>query len=135
MMEKEQDLPRSEAEWRQKLDDESYRVLRQAGTERPWSSSLNEESRDGIYKCKGCGQPLYDSAAKFDSGCGWPSFDTPATRGAVTEHLDKSHGMIRTEMRCGGCGSHLGHIFPDGPTSTGMRHCVNGICLVFEPEP
>jgi len=134
-MEKEQDLPRSEEEWRQKLDDESYRVLRQAGTERPWSSSFNDESRNGIYKCKGCGQPLYDSSAKFDSGCGWPSFDSAATRGAVTEHLDKSHGMIRTEMRCSRCGSHLGHIFPDGPTSTGMRHCVNGICLVFEPEP
>lgn len=135
MKEKEQDMPRSEEEWRQKLDDESYRVLRQAGTERPWSSSLNDESRSGIYKCKGCGQPLYDSSAKFDSGCGWPSFDSAATGGAVTEHLDKSHGMIRTEMRCSRCGSHLGHIFPDGPTSTGMRHCVNGICLVFEPEP
>lgn len=134
-MEQEQDWPRSEDEWRQKLDDESYRVLRQAGTERPWSSSLNDESRNGIYKCKGCGQPLYDSSAKFDSGCGWPSFDSAASGGAVTEHLDKSHGMIRTEMRCSRCGSHLGHIFPDGPTSTGMRHCVNGICLVFEPEP
>lgn len=134
-MEQEQDWPRSEDEWRQKLDDESYRVLRQAGTERPWSSSLNDESRNGIYKCKGCGQPLYDSSAKFDSGCGWPSFDSAASGGAVTEHLDKSHSMIRTEMRCSRCGSHLGHIFPDGPTSTGMRHCVNGICLVFEPEP
>lgn len=128
------ETPKSDEEWRDRLDAESYRVLRQSGTERPWSSPLNDENRRGQYKCKGCGQLLYTSDSKFDSGCGWPSFDAAATGASVTEHLDKSHGMIRTEMRCSGCGSHLGHIFPDGPTATGMRHCVNGVCLVFQPE-
>ena len=123
----------TEAQWKEKLGPEAHRVLRESGTEPSWSSKLNQEYRKGTYACKGCGQTLYDSSAKFDSGCGWPSFDDAVAAEAIVLHRDVSHGMIRTEMRCSGCGGHLGHIFPDGPTSTGMRHCVNGVCLVFQP--
>jgi peptide-methionine (R)-S-oxide reductase len=124
----------NEKEWREKLGEEAFRVMRESGTERPFSSELNDHFEPGIYRCKGCGEPLYQSDAKFDGHCGWPSFDAPIAPDVVTEHRDLSHGMIRVEMRCAGCGSHLGHVFQDGPTATGLRHCVNGICLTFDPQ-
>lgn len=125
---------RSEEEWRALLDDESYRVMRQAGTERPFTGEYNLFFESGTYCCKGCGTPLFTSESKFESGCGWPSFDREIARGTIKEVQDRSHGMIRTEIRCGTCDSHLGHVFPDGPTSTGTRYCVNSVCLKFNPE-
>lgn len=124
----------TDEEWAERLDAESFDVLRNSGTERPWSSALNQENRAGTYVCRGCVQPLYASESKFNSGCGWPSFDQAIDSEAVTEHLDQSHGMVRVEMRCSQCGGHLGHVFPDGPTQTGMRHCVNGVALQFRAD-
>lgn len=125
---------RSEEAWREMLDEESYRVMRQSGTERPFSGKYNLFFEKGVYHCKGCGTALFDSRAKFESGCGWPSFDREVVKGTIKEVLDRSHGMIRTEIRCGKCDSHLGHVFPDGPTSTGTRYCVNSVCLTFKAE-
>ena len=118
-----------------KLTSEEFRVLRKNGTERPFSSPLNEEGRSGTYHCKVCHTALYSGTAKFDSGCGWPSFDSEVESKKVTRIRDISHGMIRVEIRCTTCDSHLGHVFPDGPTDTGARHCVNGVCLTFKPDP
>lgn len=117
-----------------RLDPEEFRVLRRNGTERPFSSPLNEENRMGTYHCKVCDTALYSGNAKFDSGCGWPSFDAEIQTEKVTRIRDVSHGMIRIEIRCATCDSHLGHVFPDGPTETGTRHCVNGVCLTFRPD-
>jgi peptide-methionine (R)-S-oxide reductase len=116
------------------LSDAAFRVLRESGTEPPGTSPLLHEHRAGIYACEGCGQPVFESGAKFESGCGWPSFDAPAGADALTLHRDLSHGMVRTEIRCSGCDGHLGHVFPDGPTSTGLRFCLNGVALHFEPQ-
>lgn len=113
------------------LSPEAARVLREGGTERPFSSPLCAVFEAGTYRCVGCGTALFRSETKFESGCGWPSFDA-ALPGATTAHLDQSHGMVRTEIRCAGCGGHLGHVFPDGPTDTGTRFCINGVCLLFE---
>jgi peptide-methionine (R)-S-oxide reductase len=125
---------KSEAEWRAELTPEQYYVLRRHGTERPGTSPLNREKRDGTFLCAGCAAPLFASAAKFESGTGWPSFDRPAN-GAVTEHEDLSLFMRRTEVRCASCGGHLGHVFPDGPReTTGQRYCINGAALRFKPE-
>lgn len=124
---------RSEEEWAAALTPEQFRVLRGQGTERPGSSPLLYETRDGTYVCAGCGHVLFESAAKFDSGCGWPSF-CEARPGSVIERTDPSHGMVRIEIRCAGCGSHLGHVFPDGPEPTGQRFCMNGVALGFRPE-
>jgi peptide-methionine (R)-S-oxide reductase len=118
-----------EEELKAKLTPEEYEVLRNRGTEAPFSGKLLHDDRDGMYKCKVCGQDLFSSDAKFDSGTGWPSFDQ-AVPGSVVEKDDTSHGMTRTEIICSKCGSHLGHVFPDGPTETGKRYCLNSICLV-----
>ncbi|MFD0848434.1 peptide-methionine (R)-S-oxide reductase MsrB [Sphingosinicella xenopeptidilytica] len=122
----------TETEWKARLTSEQYRVLREAGTERPWSSPLNDEKREGEFVCAGCGAVLYGSADKFDSGCGWPSFTR--AEGDIVERPDHSHGMVRTELLCGRCGGHLGHVFDDGPLPTGQRHCINGVSLAFVPE-
>ncbi|HBP45827.1 MAG TPA: peptide-methionine (R)-S-oxide reductase [Flavobacteriales bacterium] len=121
---------KSEKEWLDELGFEAFRVMRQNGTERPFSSPLCRTGHKGTFLCKGCGADLFDSSAQFDSGCGWPSFDKEASKGALKEVLDKSHGMVRIEVRCAKCDSHLGHLFPDGPTASGMRYCINGVCLI-----
>lgn len=124
----------SDEDWKRRLTGEEHRVMREQGTEPPHSSPLNAEWRDGVYACKGCGKTLFESASKFDAGCGWPSFDREAPDANISQVVDHSHGMTRVEVRCSGCDSHLGHVFPDGPTSTGMRYCINGVCLTFQRE-
>lgn len=123
----------SDAEWREKLTPEQYRVLRGHGTERAGSCALNFEKRAGTFSCVGCGQKLFRSHKKFESGTGWPSFDQPL-EGAVEESVDHSFGMRRVEVHCANCGGHLGHVFPDGPPPTGLRYCINGVVMDFEPE-
>lgn len=124
----------TDEEFRAKLTPEEYAVLREKGTEAPFSGELLVEKRTGTFSCKACGAPLFASDAKFDSGTGWPSFDQ-ALPGATKEIPDDSHGMHRIEVVCANCGSHLGHVFPDGPTATGARFCVNSVCLGFAPDP
>lgn len=124
--------PPEDSTWRDRLTEAQYRVLRQGGTEAPFSSPLNEEFNEGEYHCAGCGALLYVSDHKFDGHCGWPSFD--AASGNIKYVEDHSHGMHRIEIRCASCDGHLGHVFNDGPTETGMRHCVNGLSLNFEPS-
>ncbi|WP_378187935.1 peptide-methionine (R)-S-oxide reductase MsrB [Aquimarina sp. W85] len=126
-------INKSETDWKNKLTQEQYRVLRQKGTERPFTGEYNMHFENGIYKCMGCDAPLFESSTKFDSGCGWPSFDAPI-EGAVEYVQDKSHGMIRTEILCSNCGSHLGHVFNDGPTKTGERYCVNSVSINFDKK-
>jgi len=126
-------VAKSEAEWRKELTPMQYAVLREKATERPFSGEYEHEHRPGAYICAGCGQTLFESDAKFDSGCGWPSFTQPAVESHVAEERDISHGMVRTEFHCAGCGGHLGHIFEDGPGPTGLRYCTNGCALDFEP--
>ncbi len=123
----------NEEEIKKKLTPEEYAVLREKGTEAPFSGKLLHEKRVGTYMCKVCGNPLFPSDAKFDSGTGWPSFDQ-ALPGAVKFNEDSSHGSIRTEVVCANCGSHLGHIFDDGPTATGKRYCMNSVCLELKPD-
>jgi len=123
---------KNEQEWRQALTPEQFQVLREHGTERPGTSPLNKEKRDGTFACAGCGQPLFSSDTKFESGTGWPSFWKPKEQ-AVETTVDQSHGMTRVEVHCSRCGGHLGHVFPDGPEPTGMRYCMNGVALEFEP--
>jgi peptide-methionine (R)-S-oxide reductase len=126
-------VEKSEAEWRQTLSPEAFRVLRQHGTERPGTSPLNAEKRRGTFLCAACGQKLFDSASKFESGTGWPSFWQPQPD-AVGTTTDRSFFMTRTEVHCANCGGHLGHVFPDGPPPTGQRYCMNGVAMRFEPE-
>ena len=121
----------SEAEWRKRLTPEQYHVLRQAGTERAFSGRLNDNKVDGVYRCAACQLDLFDSADKFDSGSGWPSFTRPIAPERVADHSDTSHGMTRTETRCARCDSHLGHVFPDGPPPTRLRYCMNSVSLDF----
>lgn len=125
--------PQSEEEWKRALTPEQYSILRERGTEAPFTGQYVHENTDGTYACVACGNPLFDSGAKFDSGTGWPSFDQ-AIPGAIETHNDASHGMVRTEITCAQCGSHLGHLFDDGPTSTGKRYCVNSVCLDLEEK-
>lgn len=117
--------------WKEKLTPEQYHILRQKGTERPWSGPFLENKEKGMYECAGCGNELFSSETKFDSGCGWPSFYAPLNSDAVIEHRDTSHGMIRTEITCANCCGHLGHVFEDGPNPTGLRYCINGGALGF----
>ncbi|MDO6415985.1 peptide-methionine (R)-S-oxide reductase MsrB [Sphingomonas sp. BIUV-7] len=125
------DIP--DTEWRERLSPEQYHVLREAGTERAFTGRYWDNHDSGEYKCAGCGTPLFESDAKFDSGCGWPSFTKAADDSAVTAHRDASHGMVRTEIRCATCEGHLGHVFPDGPGPDGLRFCINSASLDFEP--
>jgi peptide-methionine (R)-S-oxide reductase len=127
------DVKKTDAEWKQSLTPEQYHVLREAGTEPPGSSELLDEHRPGMFRCKGCGAPLFSSDTKFQSGSGWPSFYA-AVDGAVDTGIDASHFMVRTEIRCHTCGGHLGHVFEDGPRPTGLRYCTNGLALTFEPS-
>ncbi|GAB4109091.1 MAG: bifunctional methionine sulfoxide reductase B/A protein [Phycisphaeraceae bacterium] len=120
--------------WRDQLGDERYRILRRAGTEKPFCGTLLDNKIEGVYTCAGCGLPLYASDAKFNSGTGWPSFFKPVAPANITEHRDTSHGMIRTEIRCARCDGHLGHVFNDGPAPTGQRHCLNSESLLFTPK-
>lgn len=124
-------LTLSDAEWRQRLSAEQFHVLREAGTERAFSGRLNDNKADGVYLCAACGLELFDSADKYDSGSGWPSFTQPIEPDHVVDHDDTSHGMTRTETLCARCDSHMGHVFPDGPPPTGQRYCMNSVSLEF----
>ena len=127
------EVEHSDDEWRKELSPAAYAVLRQHGTERPFTSQMNREKRPGTFLCAGCGQSLFSSKEKFESGTGWPSFTAPLP-GAVGTETDETHGMVRTEVHCARCGSHLGHVFEDGPRPTGERFCMNGVALQFRPE-
>jgi len=127
------DVSKSDAEWQSELTPQQYNVLRCHGTEQRGTSPLNKEKRTGTFKCAGCGQELFASETKFESGTGWPSFDAPMDD-AVETTTDRSHLMVRTEVHCRRCGGHLGHVFDDGPTPTGLRYCMNGAAMTFEPK-
>lgn len=124
-------IEKTEEEWKAQLDEPSYHILRKKGTERPFTGQFNAHYEKGIYTCKGCGETLFTSESKFDSGCGWPSFDA-SVDGNVIYKKDISHGMIRTEILCASCGGHLGHVFDDGPTKTKQRYCVNSLSINFK---
>lgn len=132
--EMERDSAKTEEEWRESLTPEQYRVLREQGTEPPFSHPYAFSKEDGVFRCAACGAELFRSDAKFDSGTGWPSFTEPAMAEAVELREDRTYGMVRTEVVCRRCGSHLGHVFDDGPAPTGLRYCINGVCLVLEQE-
>ena len=127
-------VQKTEAEWRQELTPEQYRVLREKGTERAFSGAYNHTKDAGVYRCAGCGAELFRSDEKFDSGTGWPSFWQPVAPDAVETETDRAYGMVRTEVNCGQCGGHLGHVFDDGPPPTGQRYCINSASLKHEPR-
>lgn len=137
VQEEEHQMPKinkSNDEWRKQLTPEQYHVTREHGTERAFTGPHQDEKRNGMFKCVCCGNDLFETSAKFDSGTGWPSFFQPVDGDAVSEHKDRSFFMTRTEIRCADCDAHLGHVFPDGPQPTGLRYCMNGHALEFEPE-
>ena len=127
-------VKKSDAEWKKELDPLQHHVLRDHGTERPFTSPLLKEKRAGTFNCVACGAPLFEAGTKFESGTGWPSFFAPLSKEALSEIHDNSHGMRRTEIRCASCEAHLGHVFPDGPKPTGQRYCMNGAALKFAPK-
>ena len=127
-------VQKTDAEWRAELGSEQYRVLREKGTEAPFSGEYDHVFEPGTYRCAGCGAELFRSEAKYDSGCGWPAFSTPASEEAIDEESDTTFGMVRTEVMCSSCGGHLGHVFPDGPQPTGLRYCINSAALKMEEE-
>ena len=127
-----ENLPKTEAEWKAKLTEEEYYILRQKGTEHPYTGKFLMHAEKGMYTCRGCGAPLFSSDSKFDSHCGWPSFDKEVKAGVIKETVDNTLGMRRTEITCAKCGGHLGHVFDDGPTDTGLRYCVNSVSIGFE---
>lgn len=127
-------ITKSEIEWRKELSPEAYQVAREHGTERAFTSALNNEKRDGMFTCIGCGKEVFASDSKFDSGTGWPSFFQPVSGDAVETTTDRKFFMTRTEVHCADCNSHLGHVFPDGPKPTGQRYCINGVALAFKPK-
>jgi peptide-methionine (R)-S-oxide reductase len=125
---------KSDAEWRAEMTELEYQVMRRKGTERAFTGEYWDCDADGIYRCRACGEPLFDAEAKFDSGCGWPSFTLPIADAAVTEHEDNSHHMQRIEVTCSRCDAHLGHVFPDGPAPTGLRYCINSVSVRLDTE-
>jgi peptide-methionine (R)-S-oxide reductase len=126
-------VQKTDAEWRRTLSGPAYEVLRHEGTERPFTSPLNNEHREGTFRCQGCNWPLFSSKTKFDSGTGWPSFWAPISNQAILKRTDTSMFMVRTEVLCANCGGHLGHVFNDGPPPTGLRYCMNGVAMTFQP--
>lgn len=127
-------MDKSEDEWREILTEKEFKVLRDSGTEAKFSGELINEKKDGLYRCKGCGSVLFDSDSKFESYTGWPSFSDIYEESNITKNVDKSHGIVRTEVRCNECDGHLGHVFDDGPKPTGKRYCINSVCLDFEAK-
>jgi len=133
-MSESQTSQKTEADWKEELSPEEYEILRQGGTEAPFTGEYLDNHEDGVYRCRACGAELFSSGTKFDSGTGWPSFTDPVNLEHIELLEDNSLGMRRTEVRCKKCGSHLGHVFPDGPGKSGQRYCINSACLRFEPK-